>query len=185
MLRIGTPTGPGGRSLGIVAGSMPAGGQTAPRPDRAPVTAPTTTTVMIAPIVATTIELMSSGPSIGFAVEEDAGEESANERADDAEHDVPDDAEALVTLDEEAGEVACNRAEHEPRNDAHQNLHPLFRLRVSPRAGHGCTLTVAQYRPSNAGGDSRINGLTARASERGTDREVQFHPHAEPPGHPW
>ena len=79
----------------------------------------TTTTVMIAPMVATTIELMSSGPSIGFAVEQHAGEEAADERADDAEHDVPDDAEALVALDEEAGQVAGDRAEDDPRNDAH------------------------------------------------------------------
>src|SRR4029079_11344449 len=41
-------------------------GQTAPRPVRErPVTAFTTTTVMIAPMVATTIELRSNGPSIG------------------------------------------------------------------------------------------------------------------------
>jgi len=51
--------------------------------------------------------------------EEQAGEEPANEGADDAEHDVPDHAIALITLDEEPGNVAGNRAEDQPREDVH------------------------------------------------------------------
>src|SRR6185503_4741379 len=44
-------------------------GQTAPRPERVrPVTAFTTTTTRIAPMTETTIELRSSGPSIGFVL---------------------------------------------------------------------------------------------------------------------
>ena len=57
--------------------------------------------------------------------EHGAGEEAADERADDAEHDVPDDAHALVTLDEHAGKVAGDGAEHDPCNDTHEDyLHP-------------------------------------------------------------
>src|SRR3954451_22453034 len=50
-------------------------------------------------------------------VEEGAGEEATDDRADDAEHDMTDDPESFVALDEEAGQVAGNRAEDDPRND--------------------------------------------------------------------
>src|SRR5258705_8403299 len=59
-----------------------------------------------------------------LGVEEDTGEESADERADDAQDDVSDDTEALVTLDEEPGEIPGDRAKDDPRNDAHSYLHP-------------------------------------------------------------
>src|SRR5262249_19592083 len=70
--RIGTPTWAGGRP-GISGGRRAAApevvGQIAPRPVRVrPVTALTTTTTMIAPITETTIELRSSGPSIGWVL---------------------------------------------------------------------------------------------------------------------
>jgi hypothetical protein len=54
-----------------------------------------------------------------IAVEEGTGKEAADERADDAKHDVPDDPETLVTSDEEPGQIPCDRAKHDPRNDAH------------------------------------------------------------------
>src|SRR3954452_17465698 len=54
-----------------------------------------------------------------MAVEQDAGEETADESADDAEHDVPDDAESFVTCDEKAGEIPGDGAEDDPRDDAH------------------------------------------------------------------
>ena len=74
---------------------------------------------MMAPMVAATIELRSSAPSIGFVLKQDAGQEPADERADDAQHDVTDDAEALVTLDEETGQVPGDGAEDQPGDDAH------------------------------------------------------------------
>src|SRR6185503_593106 len=52
--------------------------------------------------------------------EQGTRQESADEGTHDAKHDVPDHAEALVTTDEEAGEIAGDGAEHDPRNDAHQ-----------------------------------------------------------------
>ena len=67
----------------------------------------------------TTIELMSNGAVDRLGVEQDTGQEAADEGADDAKHDVPDDAEPLVTLDEEAGEVPGDGAEDDPRDDAH------------------------------------------------------------------
>src|SRR5215210_7613492 len=54
-----------------------------------------------------------------MAVEENAREEPADERADDPENDVTDHAEALVTADEEAGEIPGNRAEDDPGNQTH------------------------------------------------------------------
>src|SRR4249919_3630017 len=44
-------------------------------------------------------------------LEQDTGKEATDQRADDAEHDVSDDPKALVTLDEEAGDVAGDRPE--------------------------------------------------------------------------
>jgi len=58
-------------------------------------------------------------------VQENARKEAADERADDAEHDVTDHAEALVTLDQEPGEIPGDRAEDDPRDDAHLFLHPM------------------------------------------------------------
>jgi hypothetical protein len=46
---------------------------------------------------------------------------------------VPDDAETLIASDEEAGKITGDRAKHDPRNDAHENLHPL--LDSVPREG--------------------------------------------------
>jgi hypothetical protein len=54
-----------------------------------------------------------------IGIEQGTGQESADESADDAEDDVPDDAEALIASDEEAGQVASDRAEHDPCKDAH------------------------------------------------------------------
>src|SRR5688572_3220755 len=78
----------------------------------------------------------------GIGVEQDAGKESADERADDTEHDVSDDAETFVTLDEETGEVPGDGAEDDPRNDAHslppspmRASHPLAGVRSPPSRG--------------------------------------------------
>src|SRR4051794_33195875 len=51
--------------------------------------------------------------------EQRAGEEASDEGADDAEHDVPDDTQALVTADQQTREITGDRAQHDPRNDAH------------------------------------------------------------------
>jgi len=56
--------------------------------------------------------------TVGLAAQE-VGQEPADERADDAEDNVPDDAQALVTLDEETGQVPGDGAEDDPRDDAH------------------------------------------------------------------
>ena len=126
---------------------------------------------MIAPIVATTIELMSNAAVDRLAVEQDAGEEAADERADDAEDDVSDDTEALVTLDEEPGEIPGDRAEDDPRDDAHSKppshvraSHPPagvvwcipksgIRSPMSPRRSHG---------QDNVRRAARNNGISAR-----------------------
>src|SRR3954447_4512502 len=64
------------------------------------------------------------GPIDGVRAEEGTGEKSTDQRADDSEHDVADDAHALVTADEETRQVPGDRAEHDPRDDAHSYLHP-------------------------------------------------------------
>ena len=70
---------------------------------------------MTAPIVAVTIVSMlmpltkSRPPG-----DHEAEQEATDEAADDPEHDVPDDPHALVTLDEQAGEPAGNRADDQP-----------------------------------------------------------------------
>lgn len=49
-------------------------------------------------------------------------QETSHQGADDAEQDVTDDPEALIAPDEEAGEVAGDRSQDDPRNDAHSCL---------------------------------------------------------------
>src|SRR4051794_603615 len=67
--------------------------------------------------------------------EERAGKEAADQGAHDAEHDVPDDAHALVPADKEAGDVTGDGAEHEPRNDAHPaDLHPFVMVHQGPQS---------------------------------------------------
>ena len=57
---------------------------------------------MIAPIVATTIELMSNGPSMGLLLNRTLARKPPTSAPTMPEHDVSDDTEALVTRDEEA-----------------------------------------------------------------------------------
>ena len=136
----------GGRSVGSgcrATARRQVPGQIEPRPVRVLlVTIPTTTTVMIAPMVATTIELMSKGPSIGLLLKRTLARKPPTKRADDAEHDVPDDTETLVTLDEEAGQIPGDRAEDDPRDDAHfvppspcRASHPPAGVYVSRNSG--------------------------------------------------
>src|SRR6476619_6924608 len=54
-----------------------------------------------------------------LATGEEAGDEPADEPADDAEGNVSYDAEALVTLDQEAREIASDRSDDEPGHDSH------------------------------------------------------------------
>src|SRR5439155_3265752 len=90
--------------------------------------------------------------------EQRAGEEATDDRADDAEHDVPDDAEALVTPDEETGQVAGDRAEHDPGNDAHE-LPPSLRGCPPRRAGFHCL--PANLRPRQCPAVAPNKDLTA------------------------
>src|SRR4051794_25495344 len=106
-----------------------------------------------------------------LGVEEDAGEEAANEGANDPENDVADDPEALVALGEEAREVAGDRAEDQPGDDAH---------RVPPIPCRTCTcvpvlfpgtpgnIGTVRYGPTTnhyAGGDRRFNRLAGPGRE--------------------
>ena len=150
---------------------------------------------MIAPIVATTIELTSNGPSMGLRVEQDTGEEAADERADDAQDDVSDDTEALVTLDEEPGEIPGDRAKDDPRNDAHSKppsqvraSHPLagvlwcipktgIRLPMSPRRWLGRTTfggscVTTDYQPIRARRIDLQSICDARAPLRARGRDA-------------
>ncbi len=79
----------------------------------------TTQTVRMAPTVAVTMDEMSSAPSTGFVPSRCPGQEASDQGTHDAEQDMPDDAQTLVPADEEAGQVAGDRAEHDPRKNAH------------------------------------------------------------------
>src|SRR4029079_6292145 len=81
-----------------------------------------------------------------LATGQEARNEPADQRADDPQHDVADDAEALIALDEETGDVACDRPDYQPRNDAHSNDAPSStmtprrivnpRITIDPAIGH-------------------------------------------------
>src|SRR4051812_8129860 len=62
--------------------------------------------------------------------EQSAGEDPADERSDDAEHDMTDDAETLVSADKEARQVTGDRTKHDPGNDAHPKPPSLRRKSV-------------------------------------------------------
>ena len=94
--------------------------QTGPLPVRVrPVTMLTTTTVRIGADGRDDDRADVERAVDRLRVEQDAGQEAADEGADDAEHDVSDDAETLVTLDDEPGEIPGDGAEDDPRDDAH------------------------------------------------------------------
>ena len=71
-------------------------------------------------MVATTMELMSNGPSIGWVLKRTLAQETADECAHDPKNDVTDHAESLVALHQEAREVAGDRAKDDPGDDAHE-----------------------------------------------------------------
>src|SRR6476661_854485 len=124
---------------------------------------------------------------------QDAGQETADECADDTQDDVSDDTETLVTLDEEPGEISGDRANDDPRNDAHSKppsqvraSHPLagvvwciprtgIRLQMSPRRylgrttfGGSCVTT--DYKPIRPRKSTAIHLRCARiARVRGRD----------------
>src|SRR4029079_8335428 len=97
-------------------------------------------------------------------VEQDARKESADEGADDAEDDVSDDPQAFVATNEEAGQITGNRAEDDPRNDAHPSTSTPFPVNGPAETGCGATVAVGRGRTGNVGADSRINGLAGRTS---------------------
>src|SRR6185503_4981185 len=87
-----------------------------------------------------------------------AGDEPADETTDDAEHDVPDHAEALVTLDEVPGEPAGDRADHQPRDDSHGSFPPMQFARrghrasgLFPRSSRGRYVVAAGRSPAATG----------------------------------
>src|SRR5687768_954384 len=103
------------------------------------------------------------------AWEDHTGEESADERADDPEHDVSDDAETLVTLDKEPGQVPGDGADDDPRENAHAAyLHPHAGLSpacwgsFAPKSGLGITLALAARRADYDGARPRNNGMKTR-----------------------
>ncbi len=78
------------------------------------------TTTMIAPTTEMTIVLRSSGPWIGsFTFRSTPARKPPSKRADDTEHDMANDPEPLVALDEEPGEIAGDRAKHDPGDQVH------------------------------------------------------------------
>src|SRR5215213_158483 len=101
-----------------------------------------------------------------LGVEEDAGQEATNDGAHDPENDVTDDSETLVTLDKEAREVAGDRAEDQPGNDAHKSssipprdLHPPAGCLPSLKSRNGPTVGQQPHPDDYAAVTGRINRL--------------------------
>ena len=92
-------------------------GQTVLRPRL--VTMLTTTTTRIAPIIATTIELRSNGPSIGLVLNRTLARNPPTRAPTMPRTMCPMTPSPSSPRDEEAGQVAGDRAEDDPRDDAH------------------------------------------------------------------
>ena len=72
-------------------------------------------------------------------------EETADERADDTEHDVADYAPALITLNEQPGDVTGNRTEHNPGNDVDEHSIPPCMFASQRAFGRCCARSDPSY----------------------------------------
>src|SRR5688572_3978714 len=73
-----------------------------------------------------------------LAEAEQVGQETADERAHDAEHDVANNTPSLVTANEQSGDVAGDGAQDYPGNDRYKHLNYLPMPRATSRSGGLC-----------------------------------------------
>src|SRR5687768_2421027 len=99
---------------------------------------------------------------------EDPGEKPADESPNDPEHDLADDAETLVTLDEEPREITGDRPDDEPGDDSHGFLPPCRHSRGDSTVALGPPNVRSQsLRPDKQHDTRRSKSWSARTRRIG------------------